>query len=211
MDAFERREYETPGLEPEDVDPDPIAQFGRWFADARAAAVVEPEAMLVATVDAGGRPSCRYVLLRGVDERGFRFFTNYGSAKARDLDANPAVGLTFGWLEIHRSVRVSGRAERLPAAESDAYFASRPRGSRIGAWASPQSEVIPGRELLDAGYAEMEQRFAGVQDVPRPDGWGGYLVRPDAMELWQGRANRLHDRLRYRRVGGDWVIERLAP
>jgi pyridoxamine 5'-phosphate oxidase len=205
-----RREYEAPGLELSDLAGDPIEQFRRWFEDAREAAVIEPEAMVLATADAQGRPSARYVLMRGLDERGFAFFTNYESAKARDLAVNPEVALTFGWLEIHRQVRIAGTAEPLPAAESDAYFNSRPRGARIGAVASPQSSVLAGRDELERLVAEAEERFPGEQ-VPRPESWGGYLVRPRAVEFWQGRPNRLHDRLRYSREDDGWVVERLAP
>jgi len=166
--------------------------------------------MTVSTVDADGRPSSRFVLLRGLDERGFAFFTNYTSAKGRALEANPYAALTFGWLTIHRSVRVEGPVERLPEHESDTYFASRPRGAQLGAWASPQSTVLAGRDELDRALAEAEERFAGGA-VPRPPHWGGFLVRPERVELWEGRPNRLHDRVRYTRDGDGWRIERLAP
>ncbi|MGZ4278629.1 MAG: pyridoxamine 5'-phosphate oxidase [Solirubrobacteraceae bacterium] len=207
-----RRDYDGHALDPDVVDPDPLRAIAAWLDDARAAGVFEPEAMTVATVDAAGRPSSRYVLLRGLDDQGLAFFTNYASAKARDLAANPRCALTLGWLELHRSVRVEGVAERLPESESDAYFASRPRASRIGAWASPQSEVLPSRAELDDRFAEVERRFAGTEDVPRPPGWGGFLVRPDRVELWQGRPSRLHDRVRYDRAAdGTWARVRLAP
>ena len=203
----EHHDYEAPPLDVGDLAPDPIEQFRAWYAEAEGAGLREPEAMLLTTT----APATRYVLLRGVDARGFRFFTNYGSAKAREIDADPAVALTFGWLPLHRSVRVAGQAERLPAGESDAYFASRPRGSQIGAWASPQSEVIASRAELDLLVADAEARFEGVDEVPRPPHWGGFLVRPSALEFWQGRPSRLHDRLRYRRHAERWVLERLAP
>jgi pyridoxamine 5'-phosphate oxidase len=206
-----RHEYDTHGLEVPGLDPDPLVQFGHWFEDAAAEGIYEPHAVALSTVDEGGRPSCRYVLLRGVDDRGFRFFTSYRSAKARDLDGRGHAALTWGWFEQHRSVRATGPVHRLPAAESDAYFASRPRGSQIAAWASPQSEVIASRAELDRRVAEAEERFAG-RDVPRPEHWGGYLLEPVAVEFWQGRQNRLHDRLRYRRTAGaTWTLERLAP
>ena len=172
--------------------------------------MVEPWAMTVSTVDAEGRPSARIVLLRGADERGFAFYTNYDSAKAADIEANPAVALTFGWLEIHRQVRITGTAVRLPEDESDAYFASRPPGSRLGAWASPQSAVLADRDELDRSLLAARERF-GDGDVPRPPNWGGYLVRHETVEFWQGRPNRLHDRLRYRRAADGWIVERLAP
>jgi pyridoxamine 5'-phosphate oxidase len=197
-------------LDPAEVASDPIEQFRGWLADARAADIYEAEAMTVATVDADGRPTSRYVLLRGLDHRGFCFYTNYESAKARQLDARPHAALTFGWLAIHRAVRVEGTAERLPAAESDAYFASRPRGAQLGAWASPQSTVIESREQLDRALAAAEARY-GEGPVPRPEHWGGFLVRPERVEFWEGRPNRLHDRVRYERRGEGWRIDRLAP
>jgi pyridoxamine 5'-phosphate oxidase len=206
----ERRDYEGQDLDPAAVAPDPIEQFRAWLRGAREAGIYEPEAMTVSTVDDDGRPACRFVLLRGLDDRGFSFFTNYESAKGRSLARRPYAALTFGWLTLHRSVRVEGGVERLAPAESDAYFASRPRGAQLSAWASAQSTVIEGRDVLDRAMAEAEARFAGVE-VPRPPHWGGFLVRPQLIELWQGRPNRLHDRVRYVREGDGWRIERLAP
>jgi len=205
-----RRSYDRDTLDEAHAADEPFAQFRRWLDDALAAELVEANAMMLATAGAAGRPSARMVLLRGWDERGFLFFTNYESQKGRELAGNPAATLLFYWDKLERQVRIDGRAGKLTAAESDAYFARRPRGHRISAWASPQSEVIPGRALLEARMDEMERRFAGA-DVPRPPHWGGYRVVPERIEFWQGRANRAHDRLVYVSVPPAWRRERLAP
>jgi pyridoxamine 5'-phosphate oxidase len=194
-----------------DVDPDPFGQFRAWFEQACAANLLRPDAMTLATTTADGRPSARMVLLRGCDERGFAFFTNYDSRKAEELDANPQAALVFYWPEFDRQVRVEGPVERLSAAESDAYFRGRPRGSQLSAWASPQSRVIEGRDVLERRVEEIAAAYQD-RDVPRPPFWGGYRVVPVVIEFWQGRANRLHDRLRYiRRDDGAWRVERLGP
>jgi len=205
-----RREYAAGGLDESDLEAEPIAMFRRWMHDAVRAGVYEPNAVVVATADAEGAPSSRIVLLKGLDARGFVFFTNYGSRKAGELAVNPRCALLFPWHQLERQVRVEGEATRLDDAENDAYFATRPRASQIGAWASSQSEVVPDRLALDERYRETAARFDG-EDVPRPDEWGGYLVTPYRVEFWQGRIGRMHDRLSYRREGEDWVVERLAP
>lgn len=188
-----------------------LDQFRLWFDAASAdPAVLEPNAMQLATVDPDGRPSVRTVLMKGVDERGVTFFTNYASPKAADLDARPYAAAVFVWLAHERQVRVSGAVTRVSREETEEYFAQRPRGSQLGAWASPQSEVIASRAALEVAVAEVDARFAG-QDVPAPPHWGGYRIAPDAVEFWQGRADRLHDRIRFRREGDVWVVERLAP
>lgn len=208
-----RREYGDHGLDTPDLSDDPVVMFRRWFDDAVRAGLHEPNAMVVATVSAEGRPSARLVLLKGLDERGFVFFTNYASRKGRDLDANPAVSLLFPWHDLQRQVRVEGVASRTSAEESQAYFATRPRASQLGAWASPQSQVVDARAALDERYAGVLACFADVDDVPLPPFWGGVRVTPEAIEFWQGRQGRMHDRLRYRREATEpaWTVERLAP
>jgi pyridoxamine 5'-phosphate oxidase len=189
---------------------DPLAQAADWLAYAAAAGAAEADAAALATAAADGRPSVRFVLVKGIDERGVRFFTNYGSRKGRELAANPAAALAMWWPSLQRQLRVEGPVERLGAAESDAYFASRSRGSRLGAWASRQGSVIEDREQLEARVAELAARFG--EEVPRPQWWGGYLLRPDAVEFWEGRPNRLHDRAHHvREPGGGWRAERLSP
>jgi pyridoxamine 5'-phosphate oxidase len=205
-----RRSYDRDTLDESRAADEPFAQFRRWIDDALAADVIEPNAMTLATVDAGGHPAARVVLLRGWDERGFVFFTNYESSKGREMAANPAAALVLFWASLERQVRISGRVEILRGEESDAYFANRPRGSRVSAWASPQSQVIRGRAELEERMAEIERRFAGG-DVPRPAYWGGYRVIPDRIEFWQGRPDRAHDRLCYGATATGWMCERLAP
>jgi pyridoxamine 5'-phosphate oxidase len=205
-----RREYGDAGLDFPDLAPDPIAMFRRWFADTTDSGLHEPNAMVVATVSAEGRPSVRTVLLKGVDERGFVFYTNYASRKGRDLEDNPAVALLFPWHDLQRQVRVEGTASQVSQQESETYFASRPRGSQLGAWASPQSSEVDSRAELDQRYAAAEERFA-QGDVPLPPTWGGYRVAPETMEFWQGRRGRMHDRLVYSRDGAGWRTSRLAP
>lgn len=205
-----RREYGRAGLDIDSLDADPVAQFCTWLAEAVDARIHEPNAMTLATADADGMPSARTVLLKGVDGGGFTFFTNYDSRKARELDANPHAALVFLWHALERQVTVAGSVARVPDEESDAYFHSRPLGSQLGAWASRQSNVIPDRAVLERARADAE---AMVVDgtIPRPDFWGGYRLTPHRIELWQGRPNRLHDRVQYRHVDGAWVQERLSP
>ena len=213
MNLRDRRiQYETAGLDFDDLDESPIQQWHAWYIEAAEAELPEPNAMAVGTIDAEGMPDSRIVLVRGFDDDGLTFFGNYNSAKGQQIDANPVASAVFPWIGLHRQVRVRGSIEMLPRHESDAYFASRPRDSQLGAWASPQSEVITGREVLNERHAEFAEKFAGTE-VLRPPHWGGWLIIPDVFEFWQGRPNRLHDRFRYRRDDNtqDWVIERLAP
>src|SRR5438105_2157948 len=204
-----RRDYTMAGLREEDCDADPLRQFGRWFKDVLDAAAPDANACTLATCTPQGRPSVRVVLLKGVDS-GFVFFTNYHSRKGRELDANPQAALCFFWPGSERQVRVEGMVEKITAAESDAYHRSRPRGSQLGAWCSFQSEVIASRAMLEERLRELEERFKD-NDVPRPPNWGGYRLKLDSIEFWQGRLNRLHDRIRYRLVDGTWIRERLSP
>jgi pyridoxamine 5'-phosphate oxidase len=195
-----------------DLDPDPLRQFGAWYDEALAAGLPLPEAMTLATATKDGRPSARTVLLKGVDRRGFLFYTNYESRKARELDENPRAALVFHWpLEPRRQVCVTGEVRKLPPGESEAYFRTRPLGSRFAAWSSRQSEPVESRQVLDQAFAEAERQFAD-DEVPLPPWWGGYVLEPDTIEFWRNRPNRMHDRIRYRRDDrGGWVLERLSP
>lgn len=209
-----RKDYTFQALNEADVNPNPFEQFRIWFDQALAAQLLEPNAMTIATASPDGIPSARIVLLKGLDERGFVFFTNYNSHKGQELQANPHAAIVFLWRELERQVRIQGTVEKVEAAESDAYFHSRPLGSRLGAWASDQSVVIPDRDVLEDKLKQLEASYPDGE-IPRPDHWGGFRVKPTVMEFWQGRSNRLHDRLRYRKLGdpGDkiWQIDRLAP
>jgi len=204
-----RKSYERDELEETEAAGDPLRQFSRWMDEAVAARVPEPNAMTLATVGADGRPSTRIVLVKGFDERGLVWYTNYDSRKGRELGAHPFAALQFHWVELERVVRIEGTVERTSDAESDAYFASRPLDSRIGAWASPQSQVIESRAVLVGNAAKYAAKF--LMSPPRPPHWGGFRLRPEAWEFWQGRKSRLHDRLRYRLEDGAWRRERLAP
>lgn len=209
-----RVQYETAGLDVDDVYADPMLQWQRWHDEAFDAGVAEPNAMSFCTIGLDGAPDARAVLARGADERGFAFYTNYSGAKSRQLDANPVASAVFAWLDLHRQVRVRGTVERVTVEESDDYFASRPRASQLGAWASPQSEVIADRSVLEDRVAALEAEFGegdDAREVPRPAFWGGWRLVPTEWEFWQGRPSRLHDRLRFTRSDGSWQIDRLAP
>ncbi|HEX6194382.1 MAG TPA: pyridoxamine 5'-phosphate oxidase [Jiangellaceae bacterium] len=207
--ASMRRGYRRVPLDERRLPGDPLVIFDEWFDEAVASGAVEPNAMVLATADESGRPSARIVLLKGVDERGFAFYTNLESRKARELAANPQAALCLGWLELERQVRVEGTVEPVEREESEAYWGSRPRESQLSAWASPQSSVVASRADLERGVAEIAARFGDV--VPLPEFWGGLRVVPESVEFWQGGPGRLHDRLRFRRAGDGWTIERLGP
>jgi pyridoxamine 5'-phosphate oxidase len=207
-----RTDYQMAAFDEGQALTDPLEQFRKWLAEAVQSQLPEPNALTLATVAPDGRPSARVVLLKGLDS-GMIFFTNYDSRKGREIAHNQSVAMVFLWLELQRQVRVEGRAEMISRAESEAYFQSRPLGSQLGAWASPQSEVVPGRGFLEESFRKAEERFAGADPLPVPPHWGGYRVIPETVEFWQGRGSRMHDRLRYTRQSpiGDWRIERLAP
>ena len=205
-----RNEYTLSGLDLSDVSPNPIDQFRRWFEAALSAHLPEPNAMHISTITAEGRPDGRIVLLKDVSDQGFTFYTNYESNKGQQLINHPFAALTFFYPELERQIRIEGQVEKVSADESDAYFASRPRGSQIGAWVSHQSSIIDNRDVLETRQRELETQFA-EKPIPRPPHWGGFRVMPDSLEFWQGRPSRLHDRIRYRKKGAEWVIDRLSP
>ncbi|MEO8043541.1 MAG: pyridoxamine 5'-phosphate oxidase [Spartobacteria bacterium] len=216
MDAIDlaglRREYETQGLRRAELHPDPIEQFATWFSTALNSGLPDANAIALATATPEGKPSARVVLLKGFDQGGFVFFTNYESKKGHELEKNPEAAFVIYWMQLERQIRVTGRVEKTSRKESETYFQERPRGSQLGAWVSRQSEVIDARRILDARLAEMTQRFEGSKTIKLPPHWGGFRIVPATIEFWQGRANRLHDRFRYtREENGSWTIERLAP
>jgi pyridoxamine 5'-phosphate oxidase len=206
-----RKEYSLAGLAEKDLAKDPFRQFEKWFREAEAAKINEPNAMVLATAGRDGRPSARTMLLKGADGRGFVFFSNYDSRKGRELEANAFATILFPWLALERQVIAEGHVTKVPREESEAYFHSRPNASQLGAWASQQSAIISGRAALDDALKALGKKYAG-REVPLPPNWGGYRLAPESIEFWQGRRNRLHDRLRYRRAAsGDWTVDRLSP
>jgi pyridoxamine 5'-phosphate oxidase len=206
-----RKEYLRASLDVTTVNKDPITQFETWFYEAIKADVIEPNAMNLATVNEQGKPSSRIVLLKGIENRKFLFYSNYQSKKGKELDANSACALTFFWPDLERQVRIEGIAERVTAEVSEAYFQTRPRGSQVGAWASPQSSLVKDRSILEERFIQIEKKFEGVSVLPKPHQWGGYQVDAFLLEFWQGRASRLHDRIQFTRVDNVWNIHRLAP
>lgn len=207
-----RQDYRKASLDLQHVETNPFDQFQKWFKEAIDADVPEPNAMTLATCNASGRPSARIVLLKGFDEQGFVFFTNYNSRKGQEFEANPAAALVFWWIELERQVRIEGSVEKVTPEQSTEYFQSRPKGSQVGAWASPQSSVIGDRKELENKVKDIEEKYKVEDILPRPEHWGGYVVKPDLIEFWQGRPSRLHDRIQYRlQEDGSWKTERLAP
>ncbi len=206
-----REDYRLKTLEVTDVHPDPMQQFQIWFDEAMSSDVPEPNAMVIATANTEGVPSARVVLLKGLSEAGFIFYTNYQSHKASELDANPNAALVFNWLELQRQVRIEGTVEKVSRATSQVYFQSRPKGSQIGAHASPQSRVIADRTILEENVQKLEKQYADTAQLPLPENWGGYIVAPRKIEFWQGRSSRLHDRIVFTKVNENWMINRLAP
>ncbi len=206
-----RRSYSLQSLDEKDVAPSPFDLFGKWFTQAREGQILEPNAMTLATVSAAGRPTARIVLLKGFDPTGFVFFTNYESKKGQELAQNPLASLLFCWLELERQVRIEGIVEKISPEESLTYFISRPKGSQIGAWTSPQSTIIPGRQVLEDKQAQLTEQYANAEVLPLPPHWGGYILKPDYFEFWQGRESRLHDRIAYFPENNNWRTARLAP
>ena len=205
-----RRDYKLQSLNEEDVAADPFIQFDKWWHEATNSHIDEVNAMTLATATKEGKPSARIVLLKGYDKDGFIFFTNYNSAKGKEIAENPFATLVLFWKELERQIRIDGTIEKIAATDSDAYFHSRPAGSRIGAWASPQSSVIENRKVIENNFLKYEEQF-GTSNIPRPEHWGGYIVKPVSIEFWQGRSSRLHDRIHYKKENDNWKIERLAP
>ena len=206
-----REDYRAKTLEINDINSNPFLQFKNWFQEALNSSVKEANAMTIATVDAEGKPSARIILLKGFDENGFIFYTNYDSKKGQDLAANPHIAAVFLWKDLERQIRIEGKAKKITKAASLQYFQSRPKGSQIGAWASPQSQVIPDRSILENNVVALKEKYKDADNLPIPNHWGGYVIVPTLIEFWQGRSSRLHDRIRYKLKGENWIIERLAP